>query len=751
MEPHLNKMDDNNNNNNNDSKYDIAEEEWDVIIVGAGQAGMAAAHRLIFEQREEDQRQDQQQQTKNKTKIPLRLLIIEASGHIGGRTRNFDCMTKEYDVISDHVVELGGTWISPSHTSTLDLLKRLHIDVYNASFLPNDDEKNDFVYQDPCGESDDGDEKDGSSPPPPPPPPSSAAPIAEEEEEEEQEFPWWWWGIEYSDDEMRRLQQIVLHVHHDSDDGGGGGDNSNEQCSSHRRVLFSNPTEFHAAFDKRTRRELKYAGQIIDQDCSSILLQETSKSTAFHHPNDSKDNDLSKKKLVWNITSVGPSWKDLDHISTSQRFLEDEGTTKSSPLLTTRNARNILRNCIHNKNAQEPYLVSYFYNLISWGGNNSGPGPDTQFRVRGGTQAIPLSIATKLQKATMASSEKHVHEGKESVISDSSRPYHCRILLGSPVTKIHRENETVEVTTKSGRTFRSRTGGLILTGSPSSIQQHIRLESTTTTTTTLQTDLLFSSEGQPTTILENAPTPKPIDPPQNKMPMGCCIKFMAVYSKRGPWWRRKDYNLQGDILSCYLPKNLSVPIGQSSHGVTEYVPLFPYCFDVSPFSQDCGVLCCFLEGDVVYNYFRSLTKENQETLLQEFLRLSFEDIVDKKRHVKMNQTPTQQCREFSRDESQPTDSQPLWQPDYFVYHDWGIDAEPYVGGAYTSYFPPNTLSHDKYWQAYHTMSTYLIPPNIYIAGSDYHCGYGNGYIEGAIRSGQTAADHILDRLSTVSG
>ena len=739
-------MEENRNSNNNyyynsnshskdDSEEEEKEEEWDVIIVGAGQAGMAAAHRLIFEQGEE------QQQQQTKTKIPLRLLIIEASGHIGGRTRNYDCATKEYDVISDHVVELGGTWISPSHTSTLDLLKRLHLDVYNASFIP-DAEKNDIVDRDLGVESDDEDEKNEVSLPAPAP-----SPIKEEEEEEE-EFPWWWWGIEYTDDEMRRLQQIVLHLH-DGNDDDDGYDHSNEQCSSHRRVLFSNPTEFHAAFDKRTQRELKHAGQIIDQDCSSILLQETSESKAFHHPSDSKDNDLSKKKLVWNIPSVGPTWKDLDKISTSQRFLEAELKTERSPLLTTRNSRNVLRNCIHNKNAQEPNLVSYFYNLISWGGNNSGPGPDTQYRVRGGTQAIPLSIATKIQMATMTRTEEQVYEDEESVVRDSSHSHHCNILLGSPVTKIRHENETVEVTTQSGRTFRSRTGGLILTGSPSSLQRHIKLESTTTTTTR-QTDLLLSLDSQPTTILDTTPTPKPIDLPHNKMPMGCCIKFMAVFNKRGPWWRHKDYNLQGDILSCYLPQNLSLPIGQFNNGGIEYVPIFPYCFDVSPYSQDCGVLCCFLEGDVVYNYFRSLAKEKQETLLKEFLRLSFEDIVDKKHHVTMNQTATQQCREFSHDESKPTDSHPLWQPDYFVYHDWGIDDAPYVGGAYTSYFPPNTLSHDKYWQAYRTMSTNLIPPNIYIAGSDYHCGYGNGYIEGAIRSGQTAADHILDRLSTVS-
>jgi monoamine oxidase len=40
--------------------------------------------------------------------------------------------------------------------------------------------------------------------------------------------------------------------------------------------------------------------------------------------------------------------------------------------------------------------------------------------------------------------------------------------------------------------------------------------------------------------------------------------------------------------------------------------------------------------------------------------------------------------------------------------------------------------------------------NLFLAGADYHAGYGNGYIEGAIRSGQGAADLIQIRLSNLS-
>ena len=158
------------NDDHNEEEEEEEEEEWDVIIVGAGQAGMAAAHRLIFEQEREHEQEEE-----NK---PIRLLVIEASDHIGGRTRNYDCVRKEYDVISDHVVELGGTWISPSHTSTLNLLKHLHLDVYNASFLL--DEKNDAIDQAiPGEECDDGDEKKRS-----PPPVQEPSPKEEEDDKE---------------------------------------------------------------------------------------------------------------------------------------------------------------------------------------------------------------------------------------------------------------------------------------------------------------------------------------------------------------------------------------------------------------------------------------------------------------------------------------------------------------------------------------------------------------------------------------
>ena len=36
-------------------------------------------------------------------------------------------------------------------------------------------------------------------------------------------------------------------------------------------------------------------------------------------------------------------------------------------------------------------------------------------------------------------------------------------------------------------------------------------------------------------------------------------------------------------------------------------------------------------------------------------------------------------------------------------------------------------------------------PGVFLAGADYHAGFGNGYIEGAIRAGQAAAELAAKR------
>merc|ERR1719193_581528 len=167
---------------------------------------------------------------------------------------------------------------------------------------------------------------------------------------------------------------------------------------------------------------------------------------------------------------------------------------------------------------------------------------------------------------------------------------------------------------------------------------------------------------------------------------------------QGPWWRRAG--LQGDILATSLPPRLSLPAPERGS------PMFVQCMDHSPFSQRLGVIVCFLEGRQNL-HFASLSDAEKRSAMLDFLRLSFND---------------------SRAETfQPT----------FVDHNWAD--QPYARGAYTSFFPPGVMSMREYWEAYQHMELF---PGVFLAGADYHLGFGNGYIEGAIRDGIKAAARV---------
>merc|ERR1712032_1451843 len=77
----------------------------------------------------------------------------------------------------------------------------------------------------------------------------------------------------------------------------------------------------------------------------------------------------------------------------------------------------------------------------------------------------------------------------------------------------------------------------------------------------------------------------------------------------------------------------------------------------------------------------------------------------------------------------------------FIAHNWAD--QPFARGAYTGFFPPGVQSVPEYWSAYQEMEKL---PNVFLAGADYHTGFGNGYIEGAIRSGKLAAGLVEKRL-----
>ncbi|HWI70311.1 MAG TPA: FAD-dependent oxidoreductase, partial [Baekduia sp.] len=79
--------------------------EVDVVIVGAGLAGLAAARALVAAGRE--------------------VVVLEGRDRVGGRTLN----ERVGDGATD-VVELGGQWVGPTQTRLLELARELGVDTY---------------------------------------------------------------------------------------------------------------------------------------------------------------------------------------------------------------------------------------------------------------------------------------------------------------------------------------------------------------------------------------------------------------------------------------------------------------------------------------------------------------------------------------------------------------------------------------------------------------------------------------------
>merc|ERR1712107_848275 len=259
--------------------------------------------------------------------------VLEATDHVGGRTRNFDVATGTYDVATDEAFEMGGTWLSPNHTAALELCREFGIEVFNASFL------------------------DPNAPP-------DAA--------ENDDYPWWYWGSDYPAEQRARVKHLVLH----------------NQLGTHR---YKRPSEFLSSFNASCINDMKRAGAHIDRATASI------------------------DDRCWDVDTVGDSWMELDLQTTGGRL---------RPMLSTLEARQILRNTIHDHNAQEPESVGFLYNAMSFKGCNSA-GPDDQYRVRGGTQAIPLAIAAFLgEKRLSLRSPVRSIESTEKLVRAVTRAGH---------------------------------------------------------------------------------------------------------------------------------------------------------------------------------------------------------------------------------------------------------------------------------------------------------------------------------------
>ena len=77
--------------------------EADVVVVGAGLAGLAAARRLTAE--------------------GLDCVVLEARNRVGGRTLN-------HSIGDEKIVEVGGQWVGPTQTRVLELMRELGLDSF---------------------------------------------------------------------------------------------------------------------------------------------------------------------------------------------------------------------------------------------------------------------------------------------------------------------------------------------------------------------------------------------------------------------------------------------------------------------------------------------------------------------------------------------------------------------------------------------------------------------------------------------
>lgn len=182
-----------------------------------------------------------------------------------------------------------------------------------------------------------------------------------------------------------------------------------------------------------------------------------------------------------------------------------------------------------------------------------------------------------------------------------------------------------------------------------------------------------------------------------RMPMGASTKYFLIYDE--PWWRAFH---SGQVV-------VTDPDPATAADVYVYA-----CEDHSPYSglraRGPGALMCWIEGAC---------------------NLRFDGLTDDERKAHVTSLFAGALKNDSR----------LYAPTHVVAHDW--KAQPFAEGAYTSYFPPGVISEDAFWRESVTQEK---APGLFLAGSDYVAGYGAGYIEGAVRSGQAAAADILGSL-----
>ena len=550
----------------------------DVVVVGAGYAGLAAAHQLLNAQ--------------------LRVAVLEAADHVGGRTRNFDLASGEFDTASDAVVEVGGTFVAPGHTALIALAQETGHELYNVSGSAAGGQGGQaWRWRRP---------RLGAPP---------------------GEWPWWYWGV---DTDSALAASVFL--------------------SASGRHLFTKPADVEAAFAAETWAELEAAGHALAQEAAAI---ECDRDTPVDDPDSS-------------------AWFAADAITF-------EGWLRAH--LAQPEARSVLRNMCRGMIAQEPAQVSFLSTLKSLKGCWSA-GAEDQYRIRGGTQAVPLTLAERVAAAP---------GGSVSL----SAPVRAVEVAGSG------RRTVLTVRLANGTSLTARFA--VLTGPPAlvgaiSISPPAALGH-------LQAQLL------------------------QRMPMGTSMKYFVAYDT--PWWR--EAKLSGAVMASSWARQgrraAAAVIGPGAElqqlqggGSPSWGDHFDQCMEHSPFDGTTGsgggtrhyALMCWVEGESNQHFYSALgSAAEQRAHVLGFLEAAFNDTRASRlaKHV--------------------------------VAHNWAD--QPYARGAYTGFFSPGVQSQPELWQTFAALQS--APgggwaPHVWVAGSEYQVGFGNGYIEGAIRGGYAAATAV---------
>tara|TARA_B110000208_G_scaffold158729_1_gene193059 strand:- start:2236 stop:3756 length:1521 start_codon:yes stop_codon:yes gene_type:complete len=340
-------------------------------------------------------------------------------------------------------------------------------------------------------------------------------------------WPWWYWGV----DTRGKLRSSVMYTAHAG------------------RSLFQTPADIRTLFSNATWATLEAAGDELAALTDTIDCQEDAPSSVD--------------------SSSASAWFDRD-LSSFEGWI----AAQASPGLPEE-ARSMLRNMCRGMIAQEPSQVSLLSILKSLKGCWSS-GAEDQYRVRGGTQAIPLTLTARLAAPSSPNSTVTFH---------------------SPVRLIDVNAAAGVVTITHGVSSKQVTARwAIVTGSPAAVAQ-----------------------------LSWSPPLEPV-PMQllQRMPMGTSMKYFVQYDS--PWWR--SANLSGAVMVAGFA-NRSVPREWGNH--------FDQCMEHSPFDGTVGegegegegeghhyALMCWVEGETNL-HFISLNKTTQRERVLTFLEKAYAD------------------------------------------------------------------------------------------------------------------------------